>query len=58
MGHFSQPRLVRPRRRPATRSQVRQRARQFRDRYALDAGLDQLHLAFLNEELCSIEEEL
>lgn len=58
MGPFSQPRLIRPRRRPATRSQVRQRARQFRDLYALDAGLDQLHLAFLNEELCSIEEEL
>jgi hypothetical protein len=58
MGHFSQPRLVRSRRRPATRSQVRQRARQFRDRYALDSALDQLHLAFLNEELCSIEEEL
>jgi hypothetical protein len=58
MGHFSQPRLIRSRRRPATRSQVRQRARQFRDRYALDAGLDQLQLAFLSEELCSIEEEL
>ena len=58
MGHFSQPRLVRPRRRPATRSQVRQRARQFRDRYALEAALDQLHLAFLNEELCSIEEQI
>jgi hypothetical protein len=57
MGHFSQPRLVR-RRRPVTRSQVRQRARQFRDRYAVQAGLDQLHFAFLNEELCSIEEEL
>jgi hypothetical protein len=57
MGHFSQPRLVR-RRRPVTRSQVRQRARQFRDRYAVQAGLDQLHLTFLNEELCSIEEEL
>ena len=58
MGPFSQPRLIRSRRRPATRSQVRQRARQFRDRYAIDAGLDQLQLAFFNEELCSIEEEL
>jgi hypothetical protein len=57
LGHFSQPRLS-VLAAPATRSQVRQRARQFRDRYALDAGLDQLHLAFFNEELCSIEEEL
>ena len=58
MAHISQRRLIRPCRRPSTRSQVRQRARQFRDRYALDAGLDQPHLAFFNEELCSIEEEL
>ena len=37
MGYLSQSRLVRPRRRPACRSQVRQRARQFRDRLRLDA---------------------
>lgn len=56
---MNDPRFARRRlRRPSTRPQVRQRARQFRDRYALDAGLDQIHLAFMNEELCAIEEQL
>jgi len=56
---MNDPRFARRRfRRPVTRGQVRERARQFRDRCALEAGLDQLHLAFLNEELCAIEEQL
>lgn len=43
---------------PSSRSQVRQKISRIRDFYHLEAALDDLHNAFMSEELCSLEEEL
>lgn len=58
MNHrHSSRRYRRPAPLPATRAQIRQRIHQLRNLY-LEVTLDDLHTAFMNQDACSIEEEL